>query len=84
MRSVSKANPYNVQVGDIYQSNDTREGWDYSQNKPTFYEQPAFTVIAVDATHATVSSEPDASKPRRIRLDRFKPTGRNGYRRISP
>jgi hypothetical protein len=36
-------------------------------------------VVAVDATHATVTSAERAGRRTRIRLDRFRPTS-NGYR----
>lgn len=76
-------NPYDVRVGDVYQSNDVRSMATLRDPHAT-YQQPPFMVRLIDDTYAYVQGGRYGNgRRRRIRLDRLKPNGKAGYTRLS-
>lgn len=90
MKRETASNPYGVQVGQIWQDNDPRhqEGaWGPRFLKVFHVDEESGTAECYccqrDGTLTSTDAKRQSNgKPRKIRLDRFKPTS-TGYRRVT-
>lgn len=76
---VSEYNPYGVEPGQVWQSTDPRDREDSPPRRMIVTR--VFGEDHRDHGYAEVTDYPSGRKKRKIRLDRFKPTG-SGYERL--